>query len=92
MASSRNFIKSAKARFLVGCTTTGRHIPNRKLAAKPEKCNLKVFMPGEEIDKDFEVLGAFSIQEAGLSVGCGWEETLKKNKAKACGVGADAIQ
>jgi hypothetical protein len=77
---------------LVGCTTTGSYISRTSMPAKPENCDLKVFMPGEKIEKNFDIVGTFSVQEAGLSVGCGWDDTLQKNKAKACSSGADAIQ
>lgn len=78
--------------FIFGCTTTGSYIERKSLAAKSTTCDPVVFMPGENIKKDFEILGTFSVQEAGLSVRCGWDDTLQKNKEKACSVGADAIQ
>lgn len=75
-----------------GCTTTGSYIPLKEVSAKPEGCQLQVFMPGQKVDKETEVIGTFSVQEMGLSVGCGWEDTLAKNKSTACAKGADAIQ
>ena len=59
---------------VLGCTTTGSYIPIKSLAAKPAACPIEVFMPGQKIDKNFEIVGTFSVQEMGLSVNCGWEE------------------
>lgn len=77
---------------LVGCTTTGSYIPVKTVAAKPKGCPTQVFMPGQKIENEFEVIGSFSVQEMGLSINCGWEETLEKNKENACANGAEAIQ
>ncbi len=76
----------------IGCTTTGSYIPIKQVQAKAAKCPLEIFMPGQKIDKEFDLIGTFSVQEMGFSVGCGWEETLVKNKENACASGAEAIQ
>lgn len=76
----------------ISCTTTGSYIPIKQVQAKAANCPLEIFMPGQKIDKEFELIGTFSVQEMGLSVGCGWEDTLVKNKENACSSGAEAIQ
>lgn len=77
---------------MFSCSTTGTYIPNKHVPAKGENCTLEIFMPGIQIDKEFELVGTFSVQEKGLSIDCGWEETLEKNKKYACSSGAEAIQ
>ncbi len=78
---------------LIGCTTTGSYISsNDSFSPRPENCELEVIMPGQSFNKEHTLVGTFSAQETGFSVNCGWEETLGKNKKKACSVGADVIQ
>lgn len=77
---------------LIGCTTTASYISFKPREAKSPNCMVQVFMPGQTIDREFEIIGNFSAQEMGLSAGCSWEETLAKNKKHACEQGADAIQ
>ena len=92
MNSIFNVILLSTSFFIFGCTTTGSYIPLKPAEAKPAGCPVQVIMPGQKIDKEFEVIGTFSVQEMGLSVGCGWEDTLAKNKENACAKGAEAIQ
>lgn len=77
---------------LAGCSTTASYVSLKPREAKAQNCTIQTFMPGQTIDREFEILGMFSVQEMGLSAGCSWEETLAKNKKYACEQGADAIQ
>ncbi|MBY0384772.1 hypothetical protein K2X05_06395 [bacterium] len=86
------FISILIASFTIGCTTTSSYIPLKQVPTKSANCPLDIFMPGQKIDKEFELIGTFSVQEMGLSVGCGWDDTLAKNKENACSKGAEAIQ
>lgn len=76
----------------VGCAATKNRIAEKARPAKPANCLMLVFMPGQVIDKKFEIVGALSVQETGAAAGCSWEDTLTKNKESACLKGADAIQ
>ncbi len=76
----------------VSCSTTGSYIALKKLSPKNKNCDVEIFMPVQKIKRENSIIGNFSVREMGLSVGCGWEDTLAKNKAKACEVGADGIQ
>lgn len=76
-----------------GCTTTGSYIPiNATFPQKESECSLKIIMPGQKFENKHTLIGTYSIQEMGLSVGCGWDDALNKNKRKACAVGADVIK
>ncbi|MCT4642743.1 MAG: hypothetical protein N4A33_10660 [Bacteriovoracaceae bacterium] len=78
---------------LISCSTTGSYIAvNSSFESKGANCDLEIIMPGQKTKSSNVLIGTFSVQEAGLSVICDWEDTLAKNKAKACESGADIIQ
>ena len=76
----------------VSCSTTGSYISLKEVSPKSKNCDVEIFMPSQKIEKENTIIGNFSVREMGLSVNCGWEDTLAKNKAKACEVGADGVQ
>ena len=77
---------------LLGCSTTSSYIPLKEESAQNPNCNLDIVMVGEKPRSEIEVIGNFSVKEMGLSVGCGWEDSLAKNKKMACERGAEGIQ
>ena len=62
------------------------------LAAKPDDCDPKRFMPGEAINEPFEVIGMLRLSDTGFSTRCDSTQMFMTNRLKACAVGADAIQ
>jgi len=74
------------------CSTQVDYIANTSgRAARPDDCDISVFLPNTQVGKSYDIIGSILIGDSGLTMDCGQATVIKQAKAKGCQVGADAI-
>lgn len=74
------------------CSTKVDYIANSLgKAARPDDCNIDVFLPNTSIEKNYDIIGSILIGDSGLTMDCGQATVISQAKVKGCQVGADAI-
>lgn len=74
------------------CSTKVDYIANASgKDARPDDCDIDVFLPNTQIDKRYDIIGSILIGDSGLTMDCGQVTVINQAKVKGCQVGADAI-
>lgn len=74
------------------CSTQVDYIANTSgRAARPDDCEIGVFLPNTPIKQSYDIIGSLLIGDSGLTMDCGQATVIKQAKTKGCQVGADAI-
>ena len=78
---------------LCGCAPSVSYHPVRTgLEPNFRTEEVLVFTQFEEIPFSYEVIGNVSVRDAGLSVGCGYDDVIRFAKKRAREAGGDAIK